>query len=124
MVRSAAVVSVPITQRLFNFFACPVCMLGHVLFFGWRWKSRVTIGAETDGLSNATPEHAAARTGEFVLSLDGWGRAEQQLFSWSAWSGLIMNVAVAEYSMRVYRERARTYSTAGRTGDATVPQGQ
>ena len=107
MIRSAAVLSVPVTQRFFIFWFTPLCMLLYRLLYGQRWPSYegpVTAGEQPQQPSDPVP-------GEPAISLEGWGRAEIETFGLSAWAGLLANLAVAEYGLR---RQAQLAAEAGR----------
>jgi hypothetical protein len=80
MLRSAAVLAVPVTQRFFVFWFTLACMGLHwILYGGERWPAyaKPPLGSAVD-----TPDVIEVQdAGEVTLSLEGWGRAEIETFS-------------------------------------------
>jgi hypothetical protein len=108
MLRSAGVLSVPMTQRFLNFWYCPACMILHIIFYGWHWQAPpgpegalAVPAAEAAAMEEAEAGGASTRAkmGELTLSLEGWGRAELEVFGLSAWTGLLVNLAAVEYGI-------------------------
>ena len=80
MMRSAAVLSVPMTQRFLSaVWLCPSCIGLHLLFYGWRWQASHQTSAPRAG--EGVEDVNADSAGEVTLSLEGWGRAEEEVFA-------------------------------------------
>ena len=108
MVRSYLLLSVPITQRMVDFslalfiFAARTAGAFAAAHIEWlRGAGAGLLGAQSLLANVAAAQWSdaggTAAGGEVVVSFNGFGRAQQFCFGFSAWSGLIINIAIAYY---------------------------
>jgi uncharacterized membrane protein len=115
MIRSYLLLSVPITQRMVDFTLATFVFAGraaaalaaaHIewlrgtgagLFGAQSLLANAAAARWSDAASVSGDAAGGAVGGEVVLSFNGFGRAQQFCFGFSAWSGLIINIAIAHY---------------------------